>query len=98
MRKNHAAKRLNQKCPFLLDHFRADIKAKGIWKDGQWTIEFGRLLVTGNGDDIPFDIKQSYQFGVSRHEIAGLEEDPEAEQPKFGMGDISENLTLKFSH
>lgn len=77
---------------------RADIKAKGIWKDGQWTIEFGRALVTGNGDDIPFDIKQSYQFGVSRYEIAGREEEPETEQPKFGMGDISENLTLKFSH
>jgi hypothetical protein len=75
---------------------RADIKAKGVWKDGQWIIEFGRKLNTGHKDDVQFDLKQSYQLGVSRYEIAGREKEPESEQPLYGCGDISENLTLKF--
>jgi hypothetical protein len=77
---------------------RADIKAKGVWKDGQWTIEFGRALNTGSSDDIQFDLKQSYQFGISRYEVAGREKEPESGQPLYGCGDISENLTLKFNH
>ena len=75
---------------------RADVKAKGAWSDGRWTIEFSRALVTGNNDDINFhSLKKSYGFGVSRYEIAGRP--PEnSDQPLFGSGDISEMLALKF--
>ncbi len=31
-----------------------DVKAKGVWKDGQWTLELKRKLNTGNADDIVF--------------------------------------------
>jgi len=75
---------------------RADIRAKGVWSDGTWTIEFGRALTTGNEDDIQFEPDKSYQFGVSRYEIAGREPEPNASQPLFGCGDISEELTLRF--
>ncbi|MFH2138541.1 MAG: ethylbenzene dehydrogenase-related protein [Candidatus Omnitrophota bacterium] len=75
---------------------RADIRARGIWKAGIWTIEFSRALSTGNDDDIQLSPDKKYQFGVSRHEIAGRKPDPEAEQPLYGVGDIFEELTLRF--
>lgn len=31
-----------------------DVKAKGVWKDGVWTLEFKRLLDTGHPDDLAF--------------------------------------------
>lgn len=49
---------------------RADIKVKSNWKDGQWTLEFKRALVT-TGDkaeiqDVQFnDLKKAYYFGIS---------------------------------
>jgi hypothetical protein len=49
---------------------RADISAKGVWKDGVWTIEMKRKLVTtgdkSNIQDVQFsDLGKSYNFGVS---------------------------------
>ncbi|MDD5348213.1 MAG: ethylbenzene dehydrogenase-related protein [Candidatus Omnitrophica bacterium] len=76
---------------------RADIKAKGTWSSGQWTIEFARALHTGNGDDVQFTPGEKYQFGVSRYEIAGRSPEPEATQPLYGTGDTSEELYLSFS-
>ena len=75
---------------------RADVKAKGVWSYGRWTIEFARTLQTGNGDDIQFDVSKDYLFGVSRYEIAGREPALELKQPLYGSGDISEALTLRF--
>ncbi len=76
---------------------RADVRAKGEWKKGEWTIEFKRPLKTGNDDDVPFDTKKAYQFGVSRYEIAGRIPNPELSQPLYGSGDIGEDLTLIFA-
>ncbi|MBU0729008.1 MAG: hypothetical protein KKE17_09825 [Proteobacteria bacterium] len=75
---------------------RADVQAKGIWANGRWTLEFARKLNTRHLDDIQFTPVAAYQFGVSRYEIAGRPEEPESEQPKYGTGDVSENLTLIF--
>ncbi|MFA5119174.1 MAG: ethylbenzene dehydrogenase-related protein [Candidatus Omnitrophota bacterium] len=75
---------------------RADIKAKGAWGDGRWTIEFRRALNTGHNDDVQFDTSQTYLFGVSRYEIAGRKLDSTIHEPLFGCGDVSEGLTLKF--
>lgn len=74
----------------------ADIRAKGLWSEGRWTIEFARALHTGNNDDVQLDILKSYLFGVSRYEIAGRAPEPKASQPLYGCGDISEALTLRF--
>jgi hypothetical protein len=76
---------------------RADIKAKGFWKEGRWTIEFERQLQTGHKDDIQFSPGNKYLFGVSRYEIAGRPPEPESSQPLYGSGDISEKLILVFS-
>lgn len=75
---------------------RADIRAKGVWRDGSWTIEFERKLNTGHPDDVQFDPQGRYLFGVSRHEIAGRRKNPKLDQPYYGAGDTAEALTLQF--
>lgn len=76
---------------------RADVRAKGEWKEGEWTIEFKRALDTFNSDDISFSLKDSYVFGVSRYEVAGRSMDQRAEQPLYGAGDLSHLIRLQFS-
>ncbi len=75
---------------------RADVKAKGSWKDGMWTIEFGRQLVTGYKDDVQFkNLKKKYLFGVSIKSLYGEQFDDSS--PNFyGQGRISEKLYLTF--
>jgi methyl-accepting chemotaxis protein len=72
---------------------RADIRAKGIWMNGYWTIEFSRKLDTGNTDDIQFapSSGKKYQFGIS---IAGLygEAIDRTKPHWYGQGRISEKL------
>ena len=75
---------------------RADVRAKGQWAGGKWTIEFARLLDTENEDDIIFDIEKEYLFGISKFEIAGRGEDPKSDMPLYGTGDVSERLILQF--
>jgi hypothetical protein len=76
---------------------RADVRAKGVWRDGVWTIEFRRKLNTSHDDDVQFEKSGGYRFGVSRHEIAGrARKDPTSEQPNHGAGDIGEHFTLVF--
>ena len=75
---------------------RSDVKGKGSWKDGRWTIEFERDLQTGHHDDVQFDREKSFRFGISRYEIAGNEIDPQLSQPLYGCGDVGEILTLVF--
>ncbi|MEJ2202026.1 MAG: ethylbenzene dehydrogenase-related protein, partial [Desulfuromonadaceae bacterium] len=50
---------------------RADVRAKGVWWQGEWTVEFSRKLDTGHSDDVRFRLDGRYPFGVSRYEIAG---------------------------
>lgn len=75
---------------------RADVRAKGRWKDGLWTIEFSRKLNTNHVDDVYLEPGNNYYFGISRYEIAGRTENPAIENPLYGSGDIGEQLTLKF--
>lgn len=49
---------------------RADIRAKGVWKDGLWTLEIKRTLVTtgekADVQDIQFrDLSKAYYFGLA---------------------------------
>lgn len=75
---------------------RADIRAKGDWHAGLWTIEFARKLKTGQIDDLLFKRSEQYRFGVSIYEIAGRKANPKLEKPLFGSGEIGEILTLIF--
>jgi len=74
---------------------RADVAAKGQWKQGKWTIEFRRLLFTENQDDVPFDTKGSYSFGIALYEIAGQKSDPK--ERYYGAGDVAESVFLTFA-
>lgn len=43
----------------------ADVSAKGIWKDGYWTLEFKRKLNTGHKDDVELPAKGSIRGQVA---------------------------------
>ena len=75
---------------------RADVKAKGIWRDGEWTIEFKRALNTGHADDLALEVNKVYTLGLSRFEIAGNRVDLKYEQPLFGAGDVHQAIHLSF--
>lgn len=76
---------------------RADIRAKGTWKDGVWTIEFSRKLNTGNPDDLQLDPAsgKKYFFGVSISGLYANKIDKTAPH-WYGQGRISEPLSLIF--
>jgi hypothetical protein len=76
---------------------RADVKAKGTWKDGFWTIEFARKFNTGHADDVQFDpaSKKKYLFGISIKSLYGEPID-NTEPNLYGQGRISEPLYLIF--
>jgi hypothetical protein len=42
-----------------------DIDAKGVYIDEEWHLEIRRKLVTGNPDDIQFDIAKIYRFSIA---------------------------------
>lgn len=49
----------------------ADVKAKGVWKDNQWTLELSRKLSTGSArDDTKFNPKKDLPFaaGIFNHD------------------------------
>lgn len=75
---------------------RADVRAKGHWHDGMWTIEFSRQLITAHTDDIQFELDKEYQFGVSLNEIAGKQPEPNRSNPLYGCGDVYNSITLRF--
>ncbi len=43
----------------------ADVKAKGVWRDGRWYVEMTRKLDTGNIDDTVIPARGSVDFGVA---------------------------------
>jgi len=75
---------------------RSDVQAKGVWQNGEWTIEFRRKLVTGNQDDVQFTHGNKYLFGVSRYEIAGRKPNDKLSDPLYGTGDVNEILWIDF--
>ncbi len=76
---------------------RADIRAKGVWRDAAWTIEFARALDTGHADDVRFTVGDRHPFAVSRYEIAGRKAEPETQQPLYGTGEVGGLLFLVFA-
>ncbi len=75
---------------------RGDVRAKGVWRDGFWSIEFARRLQTGNSDDQPFETGKTYLFGVSRHEMSAAPSPTlEWTQPLYKSGDPYDRLLLE---
>ncbi len=49
----------------------ADIRAKGKWADGWWTLEFARKLDTGAPDDTAFSPDRCYRMAVATFDRTG---------------------------
>jgi len=50
--------------PFTGD--RGDIRSRAVWRNGAWTVEFARKLVTGSAFDVQFNnLNKPYYFGVA---------------------------------
>lgn len=92
----HQGDKVSQFIPQQPTGSRADIVAKGQWREDEWCVEFSRKLDTGHDDDIVFDPERRYLFGISRYEIAGRKPDPSLTQPFYGSGDVNELLFLVF--
>jgi hypothetical protein len=43
----------------------ADVKTKGVWENGKWTLVMSRKLDTGHDDDTPFNTRKKYPFAVA---------------------------------
>ena len=43
----------------------ADVRAKGVWQDGRWTVELARKLSTGHADDVALDVRKTYRMGLA---------------------------------
>lgn len=49
----------------------ADVRAKGVWASGRWTLEFERRLNTGNPDDTAFDTARTYKMALAAFDRTG---------------------------
>lgn len=74
---------------------RADVRAKGRWVSGRWTIEFGRRLATGGSDDVEFAVGGRYLFGISCYEISGGYPESRLYRPMYKTGDVFDRLILE---
>lgn len=49
----------------------ADVRAKGIWANGRWTLEFERRLDPSQPDDTTFDLARSYKMALATFDRTG---------------------------
>lgn len=73
---------------------RADIRGKGHWAGGFWTIEMQRALQTGHEDDVQFEVGQTYLFAATVYEMAGTGIEPSWQQPLYRTGNAYDQLFL----
>lgn len=73
---------------------RGDVRAKGVWSKGQWTIEFGRKLNTGHDDDVVFQHGAAHLFAVATYAMALDTPHPEWSRPLYRTGDAFDRLLL----
>jgi hypothetical protein len=43
----------------------ADVKTKGVWANGKWTVVMSRKLDTGYDDDLQFNTRKKYPFALA---------------------------------
>ncbi len=49
----------------------ADVRARGSWSDGRWTLELARRLDTGHPDDTALELGRSYRIAVAVFDHTG---------------------------
>ena len=76
---------------------RGDVRAKGVWSKGQWTIEFARKLKTGHDDDLAFATGGTYLFAVACYAMALDTPHAAWSRPLYRTGDAFDRLLLNVS-
>jgi len=61
----------------------ADVKAKGAWQNGKWTVVMSRKLNTGYDDDIQFNTRKKYPFSLAVFNNSGEHDSYNAEPLKL---------------
>jgi len=51
----------------------ADVKTKGVWQNGKWVVMMSRKLKTGHDDDLQFNTRKQYPFGLAVFNNSGEE-------------------------
>jgi hypothetical protein len=86
--------RLPQFVPRTPEGSRADVRAKGVWSNKQWTLEFGRKLNTGHHDDIVFTPGGLHLFAVACYAMALDTPHESWSRPLYRTGDAFDRLLL----
>ena len=93
----HKGDRLDQFGPGQPSGSRGDVRAKGVWAKGQWTIEFGRKLKTGHDDDLALVPGATHLFAVACYAMALDTPHQEWSRPLYRTGDAFDRLLLAFT-
>ena len=88
---------LDQFAPRQPTGSRGDIRAKGVWAKGQWTIEFARKLNTGHDDDVLLKPGATHLFAVACYAMALDTPHQEWSRPLYRTGDAFDRLFLTVS-
>jgi hypothetical protein len=61
----------------------ADVKVKGVWQNGKWTVMMSRKLETGYDDDTQFNTRKKYPFSLAVFDNSGGHDSYNAEPLKL---------------
>jgi len=61
----------------------ADVKTKGVWQNGKWTVMMSRKLDTGYDDDAQFNTRKKYPFSLAVFDNSGGHDSYNAEPLKL---------------
>jgi hypothetical protein len=64
----------------------ADVKAKGVWSDGTWSLEMGRALDTGHADDVKLSPGQEILGQIAVFDRSNAEHKSVSEPLAFRIG------------
>lgn len=68
----------------------ADVRAKGVWRDGRWTLELERKLSTGHPDDAAFAPGRAIKMAAATFDRTGdMDRASGAIELSLGAGDAS---------
>ncbi len=68
--------------PAWKDSF-GDVKTTGVWENGKWTVFMSRKLNTEHEDDVKYNTRKKYPFGIGVFDNAGAEHSYNSEPLKL---------------
>lgn len=89
--------KLPQFAPQKPEGSRADVRAKGVWANKEWTIEFARKLNTGHDDDVVFTPGGLHLFAIACYAMALDTPHETWSRPLYRTGDAFDRILLSIS-